>query len=450
MTSKAIRQSTHLVVLFGAVAIPGSAQQPVRLSLDEAVQFALDHTPRLSAAREVVAQAAGGRREAQALRWPRLALDGSLFRFEEPMIVAPLHGFDPTRVPRFDATLVQSSLGLGYTLFDGGQRGGRIGEASALEEAAGSQLRSVEQAVVAAVVQGYAEVLSTVEGLRAQETRLLALVAEGDRVRRFLAEGRAARVEELRVEAAVARARADSSAAAARLDVAEAALARLLGVSRERTAAASLVPLKVTAASLPDRAEIDRDAAAANPAIQAAQSWLVAAEAAVRAARAEWFPTVRLEGRAITYGASEGSYTTEWQAGVRLAYPLFTGGARGGGIQRARAAAREAQANLRDLEEVLSGELDRAVARVIDARRQVEALGSAVSHLGEVVRTEALALSEGAGVQSDYLRSEAERAGARAALARAASEEIVTRVELARLMGRLDRTVVATIVESAP
>jgi outer membrane protein TolC len=451
MISTRIRYSTHLVLLLGpAVGARAAAQHPSRLTLDEAVRHALDHAPRLTAAHEVVAQAMGGRREALASRWPRLSLDGSVVRFEEPMIVAPFHALDLTRVPRFEETLVQGSLGLGYTLFDGGQRGGRIGEARALEQAAAFQARGVEQAVVAAAVQRYAGVLAAAEGLRAQETRLVALLAEGDRVGRFLTEGRAARVEELRVDAALARTRADSSAAAARLEVAEATLARMLGLPRDNAAAAALVPLRVTAAPPPDRADIALTVVAANPAMQAAQGRVAAAEAMVRAARAEWFPLVRLEGRTITYGASEGSYTTEWQAGIRVAYPLFTGGGRVGAIRRARAAAREAQANLLDLEETLAGDADEVVAQVTDTHRRVEALRTAVAHLGEVVRTEALALSEGAGVQSDYLRAEAEVAGARAELAVAVSAEIVARVELARLMGRLDRTMVGTIVESVP
>ena len=61
---------------------------------------------------------------------------------------------------------------------------------------------------------------------------------------RFLNEGRAAPLERMRADAAVAAALADRAAALGRLEVAEAGLARLVGTSPERTRGSALVAVR--------------------------------------------------------------------------------------------------------------------------------------------------------------------------------------------------------------
>ena len=57
--------------------------------------------------------------EVSALRLPQLAFEGSATRYQEPMIVAPLHALDITRAPDFDRTLLRGTASVAYTLFDG-------------------------------------------------------------------------------------------------------------------------------------------------------------------------------------------------------------------------------------------------------------------------------------------------------------------------------------------
>ena len=71
------------------------------------------------------------------------------------------------------------------------------------------------------------------------------------------------------------------------------------------------------------------------------------------------------------------------------------------------------------------------------SRARVSALTAAVAHAEEVGRIEQLALSAGAGVQSDFLRAEADVFTARAELVRAAHSEITTLITLAAATGDL-------------
>jgi outer membrane protein TolC len=68
---------------------------------------------------------------------------------------------------------------------------------------------------------------------------------------------------------------------------------------------------------------------------------------------------------------------------------------------------------------------------------RAEAVAEAVRHQEEVVRTELLSLTSGAGTQTDYLRAEADLLRIRSALVEARNSEIAAGVELARSTGEL-------------
>jgi len=421
-------------------------QDSSRLTLDAAVRMALERAPVLTAARQARAGAEGARRQAASQWWPQVGADGTLTQFEEPMLVKPIHGFTPTLIPPFDRTLIQGNLTLGWTLFDGGTRGGQVSEASALEDAARFKVDGTAQALIALVVRSYAGVIAAREAVLAQDSRRESLEAEASRVGRFLAEGRAAPLERMRADAAVAGALADHAAALGRLEVAEAGLARLVGTTPDRTRGPMLIPIQAV-----DGAALSRDslltlARAASPVIQAATSRAAAKHAAIRGAGGSRYPSLRAEGRLVTYGSGDGDYTTEWQTGLRVSWPVFTGGNRSAAIDRARAGAAEAEADLADLELSLANDIDRSLAGLTETERRITALQSAIGQLSEAQRVESLALAQGAGTQSDFLRSEADLAGGRAALANARAERIATRVELARLVGSLSPATLAAMV----
>ncbi|MDH5316467.1 MAG: TolC family protein, partial [Gemmatimonadota bacterium] len=104
----------------------------------------------------------------------------------------------------------------------------------------------------------------------------------------------------------------------------------------------------------------------------------------------------------------------------------------------------------RDAELQAVARLDQAVAGLREAGDRVAALRAAVDQWTEVVRTEALALDQGAGTQNDYLRAEADLALSRASLAQAQGTELIRQVELALVLGDLSLESLPTMVESVP
>jgi outer membrane protein TolC len=389
--------------------------------------------------------------EARAAWLPQITAHGSLTRFELPMIVAPLHGFDPTRPPTFDRTLIQGAGILGYTLFDGGARGARIGAARAEERSTEAALESAEMRIVAAATRAYLSVLTEQGRLEAQEGSLSALAAERNRVRQALDVGRAARVDLLRVEAAIAQAEAERVSTAQDLEVAELALARVVGIDVAETRARYLALVRLADTAIADdRTTLGARASRASPDLVQARRRSEAAEFARRAALAAWFPRLELGGGYLGFGGGSGDATTEWQASVRLSYPLFQGGARRAAVAAATSGARAAAERYRAAQLDLDGAIDRALAAAHEGRARVTAMTRAVDHLTEVVRIEQLALEAGAGTQTDFLRADADLRRSRAALIEAQLGEILARVELARLTGELSGEWLAGAVESVP
>lgn len=424
-----------LLGAWAAAAPPAAAAEP--LTLAEAARRALAQHPAVGAAEALRDEARAAAGEAGASRYPTVRLAGSATRHEEPMVVAPLHGFTPGQLPSFSESLLQGNLSVGYTLFDGGGRPARLQAARSRAAAAEAGLDAASQALLARVAATYIEAVVQLQVGEAHARRLAALAAEQGRVRALREQGRAAALEVLRVEAALAGAEAERVRADAAREVAERELARLIGGSPEQTAAALLAPVALAGAAPAPRDSLVAQALRRSPAVAQNRRQQAAARAGLAAARGARWPELRLSGNLQDYSGFEGDHATEWSVGAQVTMPLFTGGAVSSAVARAAAAGRGADAQLRLAELQLQQDIDRVLAAAEEARARVGSLERAVAAHAEVARIEQLALAAGSGTQTDFLAAEADLLAARAGLAEARAREIASRVELARLAGDL-------------
>lgn len=408
------------------------------LSLVEAVAHALEHYPGMSAARYAADGAASAAAGASAARWPSLLLSTSAFRYQEPMLVTPIHGFTPGLSPPFDENLLQGAASLRYTVFDGLGRGALIDASRAESEAASFEVTGTAQALAARVSAIYLGVLGSAAVLDAQDRRLTALDAERVRIGQLLEVGRAADVDLMRVEAARAAAQAERVSLAAALEVGERELSRLTGVPVDRTRAPRLAAVRLDRAPLEAREALLEEALRRNPVVLRSQSRSAAAQARSAAARSERWPQVDLAANYLGWASGQDDPIAEWNVGVAVSWPLFTGGRVGHQIQRSQAEAGAAAERLRLMETEVAEELDRTLSAVGEAEARVASLITAVTRSAEVARIEQLRLDAGSGVQRDYLDAEAVLFGNRAALVQAQYAEILARLQLARVTGQLD------------
>lgn len=401
------------------------------LTLGEAAEAALATHPATRGAVARIDEAREAERAARASRLPGVQLDAELTRFQEPMIVAPLHSLDLSSPPRFDETLVQGRLGMAYTLFDGGARGARIDGAEASVLVARQGRDAVEAALMEQVAAAYVTLLSARAVREAAAAQTEAVREELGRARQQVDAGTAPRVEALRADAALQDARAQLAAAEAGVGLATRNLARLMG-----EAPATLMDRELAQPRPPDvSAPPD---AAVNPAVERARRAVEAAEAMVEVERGDGWPRLDARAGVLDFGTLTGEHVFEWQAGVQLSWPLFTGGARTASVRRAEARLRASRAELDEAELDVARAVDAAEAAMLEADARVEALEASLTQWTEVARIEALALEAGSGVQADLLRAEAHRFQASAGLARARSDAVLARVSLARARGTLD------------
>ncbi|NNF29100.1 MAG: TolC family protein, partial [Gemmatimonadetes bacterium] len=178
-----------------ALPRPGLAQS---WSAVDAAREALSNHPVVVQARATTRAARSGIDMARSAYFPNLRLGASLVRFEEPMVVAPLHAFNPMAPPLFDDALVRSQAGLGYTLFDGGVRMGGLSAARAQATGADALGTAAEADVIIAVVEAYVGTAAAAEVVEASQRRRRALEAEVARAEQAFAAGAAPQVEILR------------------------------------------------------------------------------------------------------------------------------------------------------------------------------------------------------------------------------------------------------------
>ena len=407
---------------------PESAAQ--ELTLTESVERALRDHPSLGASRARMVAANEATSAARAALLPGVSLNASLTRFEEPMIVSPLHRLDLMNPPAFDETLVQGQAGLAYTLFDAGGRSSRIEAASAFAEGSRFGVEATEMSLIEQVAQAYAGTLSARAVAEAAAAQVASVEQEVARAQRSLEAGTIAEVGLLRARAALQDARARQASAEARVGLSERSLERLIGVARGTIAGRTLVELElVTPAAQP--------AEGRSPLVEQADRAVEAAEARTREQRSTRLPTLQLGAALLDFGTLDGDHVFEWQAGVQLSWSVFNGGARSAAIRRADADLRAARGDLAVAELQAANATDVARTAIAEADARVEALGAAVEQWTEVARIEALALEAGSGVQNDLLRAEASLFEARAGHARAGYDAVLARVALAHATGEL-------------
>lgn len=424
------------VLVIASIAVnarEARAQDVEPLTLGEAIDAAVRTDPGLAASQAEHEGAEADVDRVRAGRLPGVTLEGSLTRFQEPMVVAPLHSFDPSDPPRFDETLVQGAARLRYTAFDGGATGARVTATRSGAAAAEAGVRVRHMTVMERAATAFLEVLAARAQQDAAARRVDALAAETERARQTIETGSAAEVDLLRASAALEEARADAATTRARTELSERALARTMGLPPDSVVGRSLTD--VSAAPPADDSGSER----AHPEIVRALEQERSAEARLSGERAARLPRLEVRAGLLDYGTVEGGHAAEWQAGVTLSWPLFTGGARGAAVRRAEADRTAARQRRSAAERTVDGAVDAATMEIREADAREAALEASVTQWEEVTRIEALALDAGSGVQSDLLAAEASLFRARAGLARARYDRVLARVRLARARGTLDR-----------
>jgi outer membrane protein len=406
------------------------AREPLRLTMAEAVERALESGDETRLARAAVRQAHGQVTQAWASALPELR--GSLVYqrtfasvFSSMGSGPPISAFSPdTTLPlgarvryletQYDSTVLRglgglfqglpfgrlntytATLTLTQTLFQGGKVGAGIRGARAYERAAQATFDDAQEDLAYRVKAAYLNalfarrMLEISEATQTQANEHLRVVTLNHRV------GSAGDYDLLRSQVESANQEPQVVAARNGLDNAVLELKRLINVAVEQ-------PLELTtgvlaeADSLP---EVDTVALVAEPpdrsSVVAAEQTVEFRRQAVRVYRGDAWPSLKFTmnygGQAYPAGVfpSYGEFRKDWNASIALSMPLFDGRRNHGVVEQARAELARAEAQASQAREGVAiqveqarGEMLRARA-LVAARRQTVSQASRAYHLADV------------------------------------------------------------------
>lgn len=214
------------------------------------------------------------------------------------------------------------------------------------------------------------------------------------------------------------------------------ALGRLAGLSgpAEAQRGPDLAP---TPLALSDTAVIQLAATAA-PTLVAAVDSERAAEAAVRAARTQYLPTIRAGGGYTVVQTEVPSSTIQpgWSVQIGTAFPVFNGFVREDAIERATAARMVAQVTARDAERNALAQAEALLGGVRLAAEQIRLSQVSLANAQENYRVEQARYRNGVATVLDLAVAEQDLATAEAGLVNARYDYQLARASLETLVGR--------------
>lgn len=398
-------------LLLGAGSL-GAQQEPVVLTLDEAIEQALVHHPASVAAAAAVDVARADRMQTRGALLPTLSANGI---------------YSNSSNQRFDQTTGQlvsesytAQLQAGYEVFGGGRRL--------------VQLRAAGAEVDAALADDRARTFQTI--LETTEVFFAAAAAD-DLVR--VAEQRLERARqqltfaEVRLELGTS---TSSDLLRAQLEMGNAELALLDARNAQRRAVLELgrsvgldtearpAPgsLPSTAPAVPAVDELVRRAEAEAPDIVSADATVRSRAANRLAAYSTYLPSLRVTGGYDWFSFEFPPRDESWNLRLIASMPLFNGFQREAAVDRAQAAERVARVQALDTERRVRVEVEAAAFEIASAQRTVEISGRAVELAREDLRVQEERYQIGASTILDLQASQVALADADVALVRARQE----------------------------
>jgi outer membrane protein len=329
-----------------------------------------------------------------------------------------------------------ASIALSQSLYSGGRIARSIDAAEAGVLSGQESLRSVEQQVLAAVIQAYVDVQRDVEILRIREANLAVLRRQLDESNARFEVGEITRTDVSQSEARLAQSEADLAGAQAQLSGSRAAYAAIVGqapTDLEDPPALPGVPTDFDSALDVGLAE--------NPNLLSAEYDLLQAEARHAQARSAYMPSVGLTGSYGSTTAISGfdldNRTDSFRAGLSVSVPLFTGG-----LNRSRVLQALEQANVAKIEidrqkRAVLQNISNSFTQVVSNTAALQAGEAGVRAAG--VAAEGVRQEQQVGLRTtlDVLNGELELRNAEINLAVAKRNIYVAQASLLSAMGRL-------------
>lgn len=407
---------------------------PERWRAEQAVQFALAHSPDAHAAMERIRAAEADIRAARAAFLPQLGVSGEYSRTDNPMysfgnilnqglFTSDIDFNDPGTTDT-----LQARATLQYRLYNGGQDRAALTAADEQARAARYEQAAVSTRLAGAVVRAFHTIRQAEDTVSARQSAVTAITASLEVARTRHAAGTLLREEVLNLEVQQARAEEQRIQARHGLDLARRGFSNLLGLSGTEV---RLDPAGSEAQAVPDAAST-----AGRPELAAMAATVRAFEAEVDRAGAGHRPTTdAFASYQAETGLEHDGSGNSWLAGMRLNYTLFDGERTEAALARATARLAGARAEQRKLQLAIELEAEQARLALAQEEERLKVTARMVAAAAESARLARLRFQEGVLLASDLIDTENRLTDARISHALATAARAMAVADLRRAVG---------------
>jgi len=398
-----------------------AAQAQDSWTLERSLDYALTHNPDARIAQQRIAAAQAGLEQANSAFWPRLQLESSYRRSNNPIMVfgsilnqqSYTSALDFNDVPAVDNFNVKGLITV--PIYSGGRNIAGREFAEANTQAAKLDSAAVRNELGFEVARAFHTVLKTRQFILAAEGAVDALEASLDIGTRRLDGGTLLKSAVLDIEVRLAQAREDLVRARNASILTRRALRNLLGFEGRDFEIADAPPV----VSVPDVENF-----APPPELAAARERESAAQAQVRGAKSGYQPRISAFGSVdYNYGHVTGGDGQSYMAGVLAQWDLWDG-------YSTRAKVREANANLeiareeqRKLRLALNFEIEQARLNLEASSERLAVTGKSVEQAVESASLTRKRFEQGLALSTQLIDSEAALLAARVRRAEAESDQ---------------------------
>lgn len=407
-------------------------------TLSDAVEIALRDNPGVRASGADVAIADYGVGAARAEKMPRIDFFSTAVRYRYPAPVTPIAGspLEGAAFPEFDTTIYDLGAYLTLPLY----RGGRLDRAVTIAEInrsiAQDMLRMSRQDLVYNVTSVFYKIYQLEELLEANRASVRQLEAHRRDVALFFEAGAVPRIELLKTETELAHAQQKVLAIENSLESALTLLKALMGIEEMARSISVVRETAVGETHLPLEQGIER-AFSQRPDYRAMLKRLQVAEEQIALARGRRLPSVDVSSEYAGRSGDEFAFKENWNLALRLALPLFDGGAINADVGRRRKELERTREEQQSLRLAIIREVKDAYLAIENARKRISVAEKALESAQENLRIERLKFEAGGGTstevidaqtallraETDYYQALFDKRLAAAALMRATGEE---------------------------
>lgn len=397
MTRTIFVQTLMAVLSSGLLA---AAQTPAatspNLTLQQAVQEALEKNPSVQAADAYANAVHQGIAEARAAWMPRVDFSEGFTRGNNPVHVfggllterqftASDFGLGSLNTPR-PLDLFRTQFSAAMSLYDGGQTGRRVEDAKLSEQGAGEMGQRTRQELIFNVVKSYTDELLARENAHVAEAAAKSAQSDLERAQARQQQGQAVPSDLLNAQVQLAQAQEDLLQAQNATELAHAALNVAMGLPED--APTMIEPgLKEASFDAGPLADRQQQALKMRPDLREAGLGVEHALNGQRMARAEFLPKVDAfsswEEDNQAFLARGGN---NWTVGASLNFNIFDGGANRARLAAAHYRQNQAQAQLEQMTAAVKLQVREAYLNLTTAQQRVDVSRQAQSQADESLR----------------------------------------------------------------